>query len=106
MQSIKVFTPTSIETGDSTIIEGDARWALARLPDESVQCVVTSPPYWGLRDYRIDGQIGLEADLGRIYPRTDGGFCRSEARSKIGWRYVAKHWGWLHQRQPRMEGAR
>lgn len=30
------------------------------LPDESVNCVVTSPPYWGLRDYGVDGQIGLE----------------------------------------------
>ncbi|MDA8346964.1 MAG: site-specific DNA-methyltransferase [Thermaerobacter sp.] len=33
---------------------------LATLPDESVHCVVTSPPYWGLRDYGIPGQIGLE----------------------------------------------
>lgn len=30
------------------------------LADESVQCVVTSPPYWGLRDYKIIGQLGLE----------------------------------------------
>lgn len=33
---------------------------LKTLPDESVHCVVTSPPYWGLRDYEIEGQIGLE----------------------------------------------
>lgn len=31
------------------------------LADESVQCVVTSPPYWGLRDYGFPGQLGLEA---------------------------------------------
>lgn len=30
------------------------------LADESVQCVVTSPPYWGLRDYGVEGQLGLE----------------------------------------------
>ncbi len=30
------------------------------LADESVHCVVTSPPYWGLRDYGVDGQLGLE----------------------------------------------
>jgi DNA modification methylase len=30
------------------------------MPDESVQCCVTSPPYWGLRDYNVDGQLGLE----------------------------------------------
>ena len=34
---------------------------LATLPDGSVDCVVTSPPYWGLRDYDDDGQFGLEA---------------------------------------------
>ncbi len=33
---------------------------LKSLPDESVNCVVTSPPYWGLRDYGQDGQLGLE----------------------------------------------
>jgi DNA modification methylase len=33
---------------------------LRQLDDESVQCVVTSPPYWGLRDYGVAGQIGLE----------------------------------------------
>ena len=33
---------------------------LAKLPAESVQCCVTSPPYWGLRDYGCAGQIGLE----------------------------------------------
>lgn len=33
---------------------------LAQIPGKSVQCVVTSPPYWGLRDYWVDGQIGLE----------------------------------------------
>lgn len=39
---------------------GDCRDALKALPDESVNCVVTSPPYFGLRDYGVDGQIGLE----------------------------------------------
>ena len=43
------------------IIEGDCRDALKTLPDASVQCVVTSPPYWGLRDCGLgDNQIGLE----------------------------------------------
>jgi len=43
------------------IINADAMEGLRLLPDESVHCVVTSPPYFGLRDYGIDGQIGLEA---------------------------------------------
>jgi DNA modification methylase len=43
-----------------TIICGDALTELRKLPDESVQCCVTSPPYWGLRDYGVEGQLGLE----------------------------------------------
>jgi DNA modification methylase len=39
---------------------GDCRQLLAAMPDESVHCVVTSPPYFGLRDYGVAGQIGLE----------------------------------------------
>lgn len=42
------------------IIHGDALTTLATLPDNSVHCCVTSPPYFGLRDYHIVGQIGLE----------------------------------------------
>lgn len=43
------------------ILIGDALEMLRTLPGESVQCVVTSPPYWGLRDYGVEGQIGLES---------------------------------------------
>lgn len=42
------------------ILEGNVLETLKDLPACSVQCVVTSPPYYGLRDYGIDGQIGLE----------------------------------------------
>jgi site-specific DNA-methyltransferase (cytosine-N4-specific) len=45
------------------ILEGDAGDVLTVLPDSSVQCVVTSPPYWGVRDYNVAGQIGLEPKL-------------------------------------------
>jgi DNA modification methylase len=44
----------------NTILTGDALAVLRTLPDASVQCCVTSPPYWGLRDYGIPGQIGAE----------------------------------------------
>jgi site-specific DNA-methyltransferase (cytosine-N4-specific) len=63
MRTIKVLPQTPVELAESTVLEGDVHLALARLPDESVQCVVTSPPYWGLRDYGITGQIGLEPTL-------------------------------------------
>jgi DNA modification methylase len=42
------------------ILIGDVRNELQNLEEQSVQIVVTSPPYWGLRDYGNDGQIGLE----------------------------------------------
>ena len=43
------------------ILHGDCIETLRAIPDCSVHCVVTSPPYWGLRDYGHDGQIGLES---------------------------------------------
>jgi DNA modification methylase len=42
------------------IHQGDCRNILNTLADQSVHCCVTSPPYFGLRDYGVDGQIGLE----------------------------------------------
>ena len=43
------------------ILRGDAIRMLSRLDDDSVQCVVTSPPYWGLRDYKHPKQVGSES---------------------------------------------
>lgn len=43
------------------ILQGDCRELLRTLPGESVHAVVTSPPYYGLRDYGVAGQMGLEA---------------------------------------------
>jgi DNA modification methylase len=42
-------------------LQGDCRDVLPTLPSESVHCVVTSPPYYGLRDYGTPGQLGLES---------------------------------------------
>jgi DNA modification methylase len=39
---------------------GDSRIAMSDIPNESVNCIITSPPYYCLRDYKIEGQIGLE----------------------------------------------
>jgi DNA modification methylase len=47
-------------TPQATILLGDVRQRVAQIPDGTVRCCVTSPPYWGLRDYGNDGQIGLE----------------------------------------------
>ena len=45
---------------DYKVMIGDCIESMRRLPDQSVNCCVTSPPYFGLRDYGVDGQIGLE----------------------------------------------
>ncbi len=42
------------------VLHGDIRQVAAQLPDRLVHCIVTSPPYWRLRDYGVAGQIGLE----------------------------------------------
>jgi len=49
-----------LDDGDVRLYRGDALAVLAALPAGSVQACVTSPPYWGLRDYGAEGQIGLE----------------------------------------------
>ena len=65
-------THTSFRVPDTTdkyifdhgeIIVGDSRSVLRDFEDEVFQCCVTSPPYWSLRDYGIEGQIGSEDDI-------------------------------------------
>jgi len=48
------------QIGATTLYIGDALESLKAMPDKSVQMCVTSPPYYGLRDYGVEGQIGLE----------------------------------------------
>ncbi|HUY48099.1 MAG TPA: site-specific DNA-methyltransferase [Streptosporangiaceae bacterium] len=47
----------------AAVYVGDARDVLAQLPADSADCIVTSPPYWGKRDYGVRGQYGREPDL-------------------------------------------
>lgn len=61
------------------IIHGDCRDVLLTLPSDSVDCIVTSPPYWGLRDYGVVGQIGLEPTLAD-YLEIMAGVCRELRR--------------------------
>jgi len=53
-----------LTAGSARVIQGDALDVLKTLPAESVHTCVTSPPYWGLRDYGVEGQLGLEATPG------------------------------------------
>lgn len=45
----------------NNIYQGEALEVLKTFPDESIDCVITSPPYWALRDYGVEGQLGLES---------------------------------------------
>lgn len=51
---------THTESSPLALLIGDCRTVLKDIPDNSIQCCVTSPPYFGLRDYGHSGQIGLE----------------------------------------------
>jgi site-specific DNA-methyltransferase (cytosine-N4-specific) len=51
------------EVGKTNIIQGDSRIILKHIPDNIFQSCITSPPYWGLRDYGVENQIGAEQDL-------------------------------------------
>lgn len=61
-----LIAPTTAWSGKTSlgvqwrVILGDAKTALRILPENSFNCVVTSPPYYNLRDYGVGGQIGLE----------------------------------------------
>lgn len=46
------------------ILQGDCIQVMRGVENNSVDCVVTSPPYWGLRDYGVEGQLGMEPTLG------------------------------------------
>lgn len=51
------------EDNPLTITCGDVRDVIRTIPSDSIQCVVTSPPYWGVRDYGVETQIGAEPDI-------------------------------------------
>jgi site-specific DNA-methyltransferase (adenine-specific) len=75
MQYRKVIPPQKIKLMESLVLEGDSLDALRLLPSNSVQCAITSPPYWGLRDYNINGQIGLEPTLREFINHLVAVFC-------------------------------
>ena len=56
--------PSVISSFDGVrIIQGDSLVVLKSMEDDSVDCIVTSPAYWGLRDYGVDGQMGMEPTI-------------------------------------------
>ena len=49
-----------METIMNKIIQGDSLDVMKTFDSESIDMVITSPPYWALRDYGVEGQLGLE----------------------------------------------
>ena len=102
LKTQKVEKPSPLVFSDSVIYEGDANAVLQRLPPSSVQCIVTSPPYWGLRDYGFDEQIGLEETLPQFINRLVAVFSRAKRVLKddgvlwlnIGDGYTSGNRGW------------
>ncbi len=60
MKGKKGMRTHSLQESDCMILVGDALEKLQELPDSCVDMCITSPPYWGLRDYGVEGQLGLE----------------------------------------------
>jgi site-specific DNA-methyltransferase (cytosine-N4-specific) len=102
MKIAKISRPLAIRLERSLIVEGDALTALRRLPGRSVQCLVTSPPYWGLRDYNIKDQIGHEPTLTQFINRLFTVFAEAKRVLKddgifwlnIGDGYTSGNRGW------------
>lgn len=61
VNSLRLLPTPYFHSSHITLYQGDATTILSRLNSESVDCIVTSPPYYGKRDYEVKGQIGLEA---------------------------------------------
>lgn len=53
----------NVDTKGIQVLNGDTRTIIKNLPENSFRCVITSPPYWGVRDYGIENQIGAEPDI-------------------------------------------
>ena len=60
-----------LEIGDATVYNHDSG-DMSCIPDESVNLIITSPPYWTLKDYDVEGQIGsIDLDLTDNYAPDD-----------------------------------
>lgn len=59
----KIYEVINKKLAINTIHHMDCRYGLKLIDDDSIDCCITSPPYWGLRDYGVNGQIGLEESL-------------------------------------------
>ena len=75
-----------------TLLCGDALRMLSTLPSESIHCCVTSPPYFQLRDYDVEGQIGVEESPEEYIARLVAVFGEVRRVLQTGRNAVGQHW--------------
>ncbi|MCS7303877.1 MAG: DNA methyltransferase [Thermoguttaceae bacterium] len=80
---------SSYTVGGVRILIGDCRQILPLLPAESIQCCVTSPPYWGLRDYEHSDQLGDEETPEEYVQNLSRGLSPSLAGASARWDTLA-----------------
>lgn len=78
-----------------TILCGDSLNMLKALPESSVHCCVTSPPYYGLRDYGMERADRTGSHAGGIHFAADSGIPRGAPSAAPGWNLVGKYRGQL-----------
>ncbi|AIG74414.1 Hypothetical protein AJAP_07510 [Amycolatopsis japonica] len=76
-----------------TLLTGDAASTLTGMPDRSVDCVVTSPPYWGLRDYGTGSWVCGDADCAHLAAAGRGGNVRQSIQRQSAYPASAAHRG-------------
>ena len=75
------------------IIQGDCLESLKKLEDQSINTCITSPPYWGLRDYNgEDKQLGLEETPEEFVKKLSQSISRSQTSFTRRWNCLAKSW--------------
>ena len=85
-----------IKENENKIICSDALETLKNFPDESISCCITSPPYYGLRDYHKKGQIGREKTVEEYLDRLVAVF-REVRRWHLlccDWRFLCRFGRW------------
>jgi DNA modification methylase len=75
----------------NTILAGDVTARLAQMPTGQVDCVITSPPYYQLRDYGVTGQLGLEPTV-EDWVIGMRQVMRTGSRTETNWFAVAQPW--------------
>jgi len=92
--------------GDSGIVVGDAYHTLSLFEAGTFRCCVTSPPYWGLRDYGIPGQIGAEMELSLYLDNLTEIFREVRRVLRDDGTLLAEYWRLLYERRTHMEAER